>query len=113
MPAQAQNIVIEQGADWTMSLTFTDRDLTGCSARMQIRENVSSPTPMISLTSSPGDGITITPGPPGIVDIAISHTLTGGLTRQLGVYDLELVTAGGAVERVLKGTVRVDFEVTR
>ncbi len=53
------------------------------------------------------------PGPPGVVDIAISHTQTGALTTQIGVYDLELISPGGAVERVLKGSVKVDFEVTR
>ncbi len=113
MPATVWNITIEQGATWETTLTLTDRDLTGCSARMQIRETIPSPSALLSLTSEPPAGITITPGPPGIITVAISATQTAAMDWKHGVYDLELVTASGTVERLLKGDVTVDFEVTR
>jgi hypothetical protein len=31
----------------------------------------------------------------------------------LGVYDLELVSSGGVVTKILKGRLRIDREVTR
>lgn len=113
MPATAWNVVIEQGATWTTTLTLTDRDLTDCQARMQIRETVASPSTLLSLTSDPAAGITIDPGPPGVITITITATQTAAMGWRHGVYDLELVTAGGDVERLLKGAVTVDFEVTR
>lgn len=113
MPATVWDIAIEQGATWTTSLTLTDRDLTGCTARMQIRETVSSPSTLLSLTSDPVAGIAIEAGPPGVITITITATQTAAMAWKHGVYDLELVSAGGTVERLLKGDVTVDFEVTR
>ena len=113
MPAAYWKITIEQGATWTTTLTLADRDLTGCTARMQIRETAPSPSPLLSLTSSPAAGIVITPGPPGIIAVTITAAQTTALTWKTGVYDLELVSAGGIVERLLKGDVVVDPEVTR
>jgi hypothetical protein len=113
VPATRWNVVIEQGATWTMALTMTDRDLTGCTARMQIRETITSPTTLVSLTSDPEAGIAVTPGPPGLVTITITATQTAAMTWDHGVYDLELVSLNGTVERLLKGDVTVDYEVTR
>lgn len=113
MPATVWNFTIEQGATWMTALTLTGRDLTGCTARMQIRETVASPTALVSLNSGVDGGITLTAGPPGVIDIVISATQTAAMTWKNGVYDLELIAPGGAVERLLKGDVRVDFEVTR
>lgn len=114
MTATFYKITIEQGATFETSLTMTGRDLTDCSARMQIRETVTSPTALMALTSSPAAGITITPGPPGLIDIVISATQTATLAWKTGVYDLELVSPDGTVvERLLKGDVVVDPEVTR
>jgi hypothetical protein len=113
VPATVWDVAIEQGATWTAALTMTDRDLTGCTARMQIRETVASPSTLLSLTSDPEAGIAIEAGPPGVVTITISATQTAAMTWRNGVYDLELVSPNGAVERLLKGDVTVDFEVTR
>ncbi len=113
MTATVWNIVIEQGATWRTTLTLTERDLTGCSARMQVRETAASPSAVLSLTSAPGGGIVITPGPPGVLDITISAAQTADMDWRRGVYDLELESAGGDVDRLLKGDVAVDPEVTR
>lgn len=113
MPATALDITIEQGATWNTLLTLTGRDLTGCEARMQIRETVPSPTPLVSLTSDEDGGITVTPGPPGVIAITLTAEQTADFAWKNGVYDLELVSPDGTVERLLKGDVTVDFEVTR
>lgn len=113
MPATEYAIEIEQGATFRTTLTLTGRDLTGCSARMQVRESIESPVTLLDLSTPPGGGITITPGPPGVIEIMLTAAQTAELDWLLGFYDLELITPGDEVERLLKGTVTVDPEVTR
>jgi hypothetical protein len=86
-------------------------NLTGYSARMQVRETYSSTSTIVSLTN--GSGITLG-GAAGTIAIAISATTTAALTAPFsGVYDLELVSAGGVVTRLLQGAATVSPEVTR
>lgn len=113
MPAAWWNLLIEQGATWSVVLTLPERDLTGCTARMQVREHIESPAALLDLSTTPGGGITITPGPPGTILLKLTDETTADITWRHGVYDLELTDAGGNTERLLKGEVSVDFEVTR
>jgi len=116
MSASIYNINIEQGATFTRTITWKDSagaaiNLTGYTARMQIRERVESATALVSLTSS--SGITLG-GAAGTVVITITAALTDALPNmKKGVYDLELVSAGGIVTRLLQGEVVVSPQVTR
>ncbi len=91
-------------------------DLTGCSARMQIRDTVNGKV-LLSLSSDPlavrdGD-IGIEPGLAGIV-AKLSPETTAAITWGRGVYDLELVTPDGGVYPVTAvSPVTVAGEVTR
>lgn len=126
MIAGIYNITIEQGSTFVRLISIEQPDLdadptgatfepfvlTGYSARMQIRRTVESSTVMLSLTS-PSGGIIISPGTPeNELSITISAAVTAGLTSN-GVYDLEIVDAGGLVSKVLRGTVTLIPEVTR
>ncbi|MEW9530593.1 hypothetical protein [Microbispora sp. NPDC049125] len=113
MPAAVWNLLIEQGATWEVVLTLTDRDLTGCTARMQVRETIESPTALLDLSTAPGSGIVVTPGPPGTITLRLSDEETAAIAWRHGVFDLELTDAYGDTDRLLKGEVSVDFEVTR
>jgi len=110
------DITINQGATFELTITWKDSagtaiNLTGYTARMQVRETYSSSSTIISLTS--GSGITLG-GAAGTVAILISATTTAALTAPFsGVYDLELVSAGGVVTRLLQGAATVSPEVTR
>lgn len=110
------DITINQGATFELSITWKDSagtaiNLTGYSARMQVRETYSSTSSILSLTS--GSGITLG-GAAGTIAILISATTTAALTAPFsGVYDLELVSAGGVVTRLLQGAATVSPEVTR
>ena len=110
------NITINQGATFELTVTWKDSagtaiNLTGYSARMQVRETYSSTTSVVSLTN--GSGITLG-GSAGTIAIVISATTTAALTAPFsGVYDLELVSAGGVVTRLLQGAATVSPEVTR
>ncbi len=115
MSAAYWKIRVEQGSTWRRVLTVKNDDgtpvnLTGYSARMQVRETIEAVTPVYSLTT--GDGITID-GPAGQLTIVIADETSSAWTWRYGVYDLELESAGGEVERLLYGEVEVDQEVTR
>lgn len=114
MTAGIYDIIIEQGATFTRTVTWKDEaetpiNLTGYSARLQMRESVDATSTFLSLTS--GSGITLG-GTAGTILIEISATDTAALT-QSGVYDLELVSGAGVVTRLLQGSVTLSKEVTR
>jgi hypothetical protein len=110
------DLEIKQGA--TLSLTATWKDssgtavnLTGYTARLQVRATYDSSSTILSLTSSAG--ITLG-GAAGTIAITASATTTAALTAPWsGVYDLELVSGGGEVTRLLEGTATVSPEVSR
>lgn len=112
-----QNITIIQGA--TLDLLVTWRagdpavavDLTGCTARMQVREKITSPTPLISLTTENG-GIVLG-GAAGTIRRFMDADDTADIDWKSGVYDLEIEFADGTVRRLLAGSVVVSPEVTR
>lgn len=138
MPAGTWNTVIEQGSDWSRSLLWTDSNatpinLSGYSARMQIRLDREPATPLImELNSTPatGKGTITLGGAAGTIVLALTAALTaamdftgaqtGTVTEasetvegQLGVYDLELVSGGGLVTRLVSGVVCFSPEVAR
>lgn len=117
MGAVTHNIVIEQGATFELTATWTDGGtpvpLTDVLARMQVRKRFSSEDAYLSVDSDTLGGITIDE-PNGVIDVEIPATITAALPGRLrGVYDLELLFPSGRVVRLLKGRVRVDPEVTK
>ena len=109
---------IYQGATFRKRLTWkgplpaqTPIDLTGCAARMQVREEVGSPTVLLSLTTVNG-GIVLG-GALGTIDLYVSDEDTGAITWDGGVWDLEIVHPGGEVTRLAQGSISVSPEVTR
>lgn len=86
-------------------------DLTGFTARMQIRRNIADASAVLDLTTANG-GITLG-GAAGTIRILATATATAALTISAGFYDLELIDGAGAVLRLLQGTVTVSKEVTR
>lgn len=106
------DIVIEQGATFTFTVTVTGLNLTGYTARMQGRPSHASPDKVFNLTSS--SGISIAPATNSILTITISATATAAISApSSGVYDLEIESGGGVVTRILQGTYQVTPEVTR
>ena len=126
MIAGVYNITLEQGTTFyrlidVMEPTVLDPDvyeafnLTGYTARMQIRRTIDSETPMVSLTSPTvnGNGITVMDGANNAISININDTTTS-LVDSSGLYDLEIIkTSTGQVSRLLQGTVTLSREVTK
>jgi hypothetical protein len=117
MAAFKAKLVIDQGATfrkqfvWKTGTPAAPVNLTGYTARMQIRPAIDSATVLATLTTENG-GITLG-GVAGTIALFIAHTATTDYTWEDGVYDLELVTPAGDVLRKIAGTVAVTREVTR
>ena len=113
MAAANYDLYVEQGATFELSIVWKDDegtpiDITGYSARLQIRKTYTS-DPVISLTN--GDGITLG-GVTGSIDILIDADATEAIEIRRGRYDLELEFAG-VVTRLIEGVVEISREVTR
>jgi hypothetical protein len=118
MTAGVWSITIEQGSVFNLHLKYKDNlgvviDLTGYTARMQVRKSVKSNDILLALTTENG-GITIG-GSAGTINIKAIAEHTALLTIKSGVYDLELIPPSGEddVFRLLQGSVTVSPEVTR
>lgn len=111
MTAAYYDDVIEQGATWTRTLTITDtvtgvaRDLTGYVARMTIRRRKSAETAILELTA-------VITGASGVIEFSISDEVTAALDFGGAVYDVELESPAGDVERILEGKISLSREVT-
>jgi hypothetical protein len=99
---------IEQGADWSQELNFTNPDgtpmiLTGYGFEFVLAPCYESAASVITLTV--GSGITVTPLT-GIVVLAMTKAQT--LLIEAGKYKYELNSIlAGVTDRVLKGTLPV------
>lgn len=110
------NIIIEQGATFSRVLTWRDAqgaliDLSGYTARMQARAGHTAQSVLVSLTTE--NGRIALGGAAGTVTLTIAAADTALLPSGSYVYDLELVSAGGVVTRLLEGCCQVSPEVTR
>lgn len=86
-------------------------DLTGITARMQVRDKVTSDTVLLELTTENG-GIIVNTSLKTIT-LVITATATAAFTFTQGVYSLELQNVAGEVFPFTTGNVSVVKEVTR
>lgn len=112
-----EDLIINQGADFLISFQYleddavTPVDLTGYTARMQIRPNANSTTVYFDGTTENGR-IVITPAE-GVVSVNIPNSETTDMNFMYGAYDLEIVSDGGVVTRLVQGKVVLSKEVTK
>lgn len=108
------NITAEQGSTFTFNFTVktngTAWNLTSYTARMQVRPTIESTSTLLSLTT--GSGITLG-GAAGTVSITATAAQMADIQAGRHVYDVELVSAGGVVTRIIEGKFVVKAEVTR
>ena len=114
MPAGIYHFTCEQGATFTRDVEVTNfddsiRDLSGYTARMQVRKDLESASALVELTTENGR-ISVTPNT-GTVSLTITAADTAALEFG-GIYDLELIGASGVVERLLQGNFHLDENVT-
>ena len=116
MTAGAYDITIEQGATFELHIIYETGspavpvNLTGWTARMQVRLNYKAPDPpLLNLTTENG-GITV--GSAGQIDVVALATLTDPIPSKVCVYDLEIAN-GTTVRRIVQGSATVTPQVTR
>jgi hypothetical protein len=109
------NFICPQGATFSKQLSYLidsiPVNLTGYTARMQVREKHSSSSVVLDL-STENNSITLG-GQSGSILINISASNTSSIFAKTYVYDLELESSDGFVVRLLEGTFNVTPEVTR
>jgi hypothetical protein len=120
MAAGQVDLVFEQGATIRKKIIWQDStgtpiDLTGYTARMQVRTQKLASTITLDLTTVNGGLIIGVPATNGEITIFVDDTTTAALTPSVQVYDLEMVDAAGSgdVTRLIEGEVEIIQEVTR
>ena len=110
------NFTIYQGATfdrtWTWTTDGTPVDLTGCTARMQVRKTASDPI-LFEATTENGFLTLGSPTPSdGTITLSMTADDTMDQTWTSGQYDLEIVFPSTEVTRLLMGRVKVSANIT-
>ena len=112
------DFTVDQGSDYNVPLLIQSNnvnvDLTGYSAKMQLRKTYSG---AVILTLSSTDGsITIANS---IITLNFTNSITsaisfsGDVDSQDFVYDLEITNPSGKITRIRQGTLTLSREVTK
>jgi len=132
MAAGKYNFIIEQGATTNFEIVYKDSsgnpiDLTGYTARMDLRATPGASTSYLTLSSSLGPcgtGLNMSgsgglsaskPLTSGSIGVYISAASSSALTFTEASYDLEIVSGSGncaVVTRLIEGKVTLSKEVT-
>lgn len=101
----------QSGVDGSNQPVYTGYSLTGCTARMQVRQRIGDPV-IFELTTENG-GIELQRGAvAGRIDITMSAAQTTLLEFKKAVYDFELIWPSGDVARLLQGKITISLNVT-
>lgn len=127
MIAGIYNITCQQGSTFTRLLeieqpnlevdptgqTYEPFDLSGFTARMQVRRTIESSTKLVELTTE-NNGLEINPTGETLnhIRIYMPDDVTASITSS-GVYDLEIINSAGEVSRIMQGAFTLSPEVTR
>lgn len=111
MAAKA-NIVIDQGADFSTTLTVTDDngnavDLTGYSANGHIRKHYTSTTATVLDCSFSA------PRSDGQITISLGRSTSSDMEAGRYVYDVEITSSANTRSRLIEGICTITPEVTR
>jgi hypothetical protein len=114
------DLVMVQGATFEKAFEYKDStktsiNLTGYTARLQVRSDTDASTTLIELTTE-NNRITLNDPTTGVIQLYISAADTAALTFNTGVYDLELqhISSGRTiVENIVYGNVSLRKNVTR
>jgi len=115
----SSDLEIMQGADLSLLVTYTDDDgepfdLTGWTARMQVRGSYNDTSAAIDISTTPNDqGRIDIDLPTGTLAVAIVAAATATVTRERNVWDLFVYGPAGQVETLVRGEATLLRRVTR
>lgn len=103
------NIVIDQGASFSSSITVTDDegvpvDLTGYTGTAQMRKHY---------TSSNSVSFAVAVSNAGIIALSLTANQTANIAAGRYVYDVEVTDTNNLVYRIVEGIVTLTPQVTR
>ena len=105
------NLTIDQGSDFTATITVSNEsgtviNLTDYTGRGQMRK---------SPFTSTYHAFTVTVSDPeaGEVTLAMNSSTTAAITAGRYLYDVEVVSSGGTVTRIVEGIATVTPEITK
>ena len=108
------NFLCPQGSTFRKTITYkldeVPVNLTGYSSRLQVRQTHYDTNLVVSLTSA--SGITLG-GSAGTIDLLIAASATALFEAGNFVYDLEVQSPNGTVDRLIEGSFIITPEVTR
>lgn len=117
MAAFKHNIKLDQGATnrelftWKTGTPAVPVDLSGCTARSQVRATKDSTEVLVELSTT--DDSIVLGGALGTVELIFSPESTIGATWKSGVYDVEITLSNTDIRRLVEGSVSLSSEVTR
>ena len=104
--ATKKNLIIDQGSDYSFSITITGQDYTGFSARGQIRKTYDSDV-IASFTA------VNTEANIGKFTLSLAHTVTAAMAPGKYLYDIEVYQGSTSCTRMLEGEIELTPEVTK
>jgi hypothetical protein len=113
--AVKKNFEVDQNATFNFQVQYTQEneltpiDLTGATAKMQVRDVQSGSKIAFTLTQT--SGITIN-GPLGTLDIKMTPTQTNKLFYPKSVYDIMVIDTNGNKIKLLEGFMTLSRSVT-
>lgn len=121
MIAGTYNMTCDQGSTFLRTFVVQQQDaidpdlyhpydLTGYTARMQIRRDEFSTSVLAELTTE--NGKISVDGPNGTVVVSMTAEQTAAIERS-GVYDIEIVSPSTEVHKIVRGAFNLNLEVTR
>jgi len=111
-----KNWEVDHNATFTFQVQYTEDDevtpidLTGASAKMQVRDTKGGSKLAFTLTS-PSGGITID-GPTGTLDVKMTPTQTGKMFFPKSAYDIMVIDSNGNKIKLLEGFMTLSRSVT-
>jgi hypothetical protein len=114
--ATSKNFEVDQNATFTFQVQYvqsngtTPVDLTGCTAKMQVRDTQGGSKLAFTLTT-PASGITIN-GPTGTLTIKMTPTQTNKMFYPKSAYDIMVIDTNGNKIKLLEGFMTLSRSVT-
>ena len=105
-----QNTTFRFQIQYTGSDQVTPIDLTGATAKMQVRDTKGGSKLAFTLTS-PSGGITID-GPDGLIEVVATPTQTNKLFYPKSSYDIMIIDSNGNKTKILEGFISLSRSVT-
>ena len=113
--AGQKNFEVDQNATFSFVVEYKDNnetaiDLTGASAKMQVRDAKGGTKLAVTLTS-PSGGIVIN-GPLGKLTVTLTPTQTNKIFYPKSVYDIMVIDSNGNKIKLLEGFMTLNRSVT-